>query len=286
MHGRELEQMLAARLDVGAVQLKPVGGGDICDAFCVLAGERRWFLKSRRDGGELLGAERDGLAALAAAGAVRVPAVLDHGEAEGFHWLLLEWLPMTGRTRVADRALGAALAEQHRATAGAYGFKRDGFVGANPQPNAWHHDWCEFWLDQRLGYQCRLLDRQQGGQVWSGRLARLAQAVRPWLSVHQPPASLLHGDLWAGNAAALKDGTPVIYDPAAYYGDREADLAMTRLFGGFSDAFYTAYDSAWPLPDRWQQREPLYRLYHVLNHAALFGGGYLRQAAQIMAKIT
>ena len=286
MNAGALETELPARLGADAVQLKPVGGGDICDAFCVLAGERRWFLKGRHGGGELLRAERDGLAALAATGAVRVPAVLDHGEAEDFHWLLLEWLPMTGRTRAADASLGAALARQHRCTAEAYGFEGDGFIGANPQPNPWHDDWCEFWLEQRLGYQCRLLDRQRGGNDWSARLQRLAEAVRPWLGAHRPPASLLHGDLWAGNAAALSDGTPVIYDPAAYYGDREAELAMTHLFGGFGDAFYAAYRDAWPLPDGWQQREPLYRLYHVLNHAALFGGGYLQQAARIMHKLS
>jgi fructosamine-3-kinase len=101
---------------------------------------------------------------------------------------------------------------------------------------------------------------------------------------YEPAPSLLHGDLWAGNAASV-DGAPVIFDPAVHYGDRESDIAMTRLFGGFGESFYEAYNEAWPLDEGYRQREPLYQLYHVLNHLNLFGGAYLGRAESLIARL-
>jgi fructosamine-3-kinase len=136
-----------------------------------------------------------------------------------------------------------------------------------------------------LRFQLDLAQRNgHGGKLQeSGR--KLLERVHSFFTSHTPAASLLHGDLWGGNASADSSGLPVLFDPAVYYGDREADLAMTRLFGGFSASFYAAYGSAWPLPREAVERADLYNLYHVLNHLNLFGGGYLRQAQGLIDRL-
>ncbi len=163
-----------------------------------------------------------------------------------------------------------------------FGFPCDNFIGTTPQPNAWTDDWITFWRDQRLGFQLQLAAKNGHG----GQLQRLGEKLLDVLPAffdgYTPQPSLLHGDLWGGNHAYLTDGTPTIFDPAAYYGDRECDLAMTELFGGYPADFYAAYRAAWPLDAGYAGRRDLYNLYHILNHANLFGGGYVRQAEQMM----
>lgn len=154
------------------------------------------------------------------------------------------------------------LAAVHGTTSERFGWASDNWIGLAPQENGWSDDWADFFLEKRLKPQaakCGL----------SGHLPD----VRRILEGHRPEASLLHGDLWSGNAGFTPDG-PVIFDPAVYYGDREADLAMTELFGGFPAQFYSAYG---PLPDGYQVRKHLYNLYHLLNHLNLFGTGYRAQ---------
>ncbi len=180
---------------------------------------------------------------------------------------MLEYLELTGGGDFA--ALGRMLAAMHRSTGARFGWHRDNYIGATPQANAWCDDWTEFWLERRLRPQMELA-RANGfeirGQAFSERL----------LARHRPQPSLLHGDLWNGNAG-FSNGQPVLFDPAVYYGDREADLAMTGLFGGFPPQFYAAYEAAFPLEPGYEKRKPLYNLYHLLNHLNLFGGGYLAQ---------
>jgi fructosamine-3-kinase len=232
-----------------------------------------------------LDAEVDGLARLARTGAIRVPRVLGQGTAGDEAWIELEWLDLRPADAAADARTGAALARLHADTAPAFGLDRDNAIGATPQPNAWSCDWVEFWRTRRLGFQLDLAARNGHGARLQDRGRRLLDEVPAFFAGYRPQPALLHGDLWAGNRAMLPDGTPVAFDPAVYYGDREADLAMTRLFGGFGSGFYAAYDTAWPLDAGAALRRDLYNLYHVLNHLNLFGRGYRAQAETMIDRL-
>jgi fructosamine-3-kinase len=175
---------------------------------------------------------------------------------------------------------------QHRVTAPRFGWHRDNTIGATPQQNAWHDDWVRFFREQRLGFQLDLAAANGLDARVVERGRDLGERCGAFFSSYRPVPSLLHGDLWGGNwgvVAGVRE--PAIFDPAVYYGDREADLAMTRLFGGFGPRFYAAYQSAWPLDQAAGTRRTLYNLYHVLNHFSLFGGGYGRQAAAMIDKL-
>jgi fructosamine-3-kinase len=231
-----------------------------------------------------LDAEADGLAALAGAEAVRVPRVLAAGTAGGLAWLAVEWLALVAPTPASEARLGEALAGLHRVRAARFGWHRDNFIGATPQANAETDDWVTFLRERRLRPQLGLV-RANG----HGRLAdlgeRLLESLPVFYASYRPAASLLHGDLWGGNHGALAGGEPVVFDPATYHGDREADLAMTRLFGGFGPRFYAAYQASWPLDAAAGYRRDLHNLYHVLNHANLFGGGYAAQAESMIGSL-
>ncbi|MFW5816430.1 MAG: fructosamine kinase family protein [Wenzhouxiangella sp.] len=276
---------VAGRLGLGedGVGFHPVGGGDTSQTYLLQAGTGSVFVKiESSDRADLLAAEADGLEALASAACVRVPEVLGQGlfEAEAGSWLALEALRLKPRSRSIDRRLGGQLAGLHRHQGEAFGWHRDNYLGPMPQSNATASDWGEFFYRQRLAPQ---IDRLLHAAPAIDRLVEPVLAAWRRLSAeHEPAASLLHGDLWAGNAAALRDDTPVIYDPAVHYGDRECDLAMADLFGGYAEAFFSAYQQAWPLPQGWQQRRGFYQLYHLLNHANLFGGSYAARIEQSM----
>ena len=207
-------------------------------------------------------AEADGLQALGAV--VRVPRILDRGP----DFILLEQLDLK---RNGDwTALARMLATLHRQTGPRFGWHRDNFIGATPQINTWCDDWAEFWHERRMRPQLELA-RRNGFQL----------PDPPRLQGHNPQPALLHGDLWSGNAGFIDEG-PVIFDPAVYYGDREADLAMTELFGGFPAPFYGAYNEVFPLPDGYETRKHFYNLYHLLNHLNIFGAGYLAQVRRTL----
>jgi fructosamine-3-kinase len=231
-------------------------------------------------------AEADGLGDLASANAVRVPRVLACGADEHNAFLALEWIDLARSSSPAAGAkLGEQLAHQHRATSERFGWRRDNTIGSTPQVNTASASWTEFFRERRLRYQLELAARNGYGGRLQELGAELLEHVDTFFADHRPAPSLLHGDLWGGNAAVDSEGAPVIFDPAVYYGDREADLAMTRLFGGFSAAFYASYEAAWPLPQGASSRVDLYNLYHVLNHANLFGGGYEAQAESMMQRL-
>ena len=232
-----------------------------------------------------LEAEAAALRELAAAAAVRVPAVLGLGATGGQSFLALEWIEFGVATQRTEATLGEQLARLHRVGAAQFGWHRDNTLGATPQRNDWTADWAEFFARHRLGFQLDLAERNGHGGPWLERGRRLADSLAAFLDGHRPQPSLLHGDLWGGNWAADAAGLPVIFDPASYYGDREADLAMTRLFGGFGPAFYAAYEAAWPLEPGARGRFQLYNLYHLLNHLNLFGGGYRAQAAASIERL-
>jgi protein-ribulosamine 3-kinase len=226
---------------------------------------------------EAFAAEAAGLRELAQARALRIPAVVAQGQAAGEAFLALQWLAAVAGTHDSERALGEGLAALHAVTAPRFGWHRDNTIGRTHQANGWHDDWAEFFATRRLAPQLELAAHHGFGPLLAERGARLIECLPELLAGHRPAPSLLHGDLWGGNWLATASG-PAIFDPAVYFGDREADLAMTRLFGGFGPSFYRAYEAAAPLPPGAAARVDLYNLYHVLNHANLFGGGYARQA--------
>ena len=277
--GGTLGEALGQRVDLR--QAHEVGGGCINRAWRATDGERSWFVKvndaSRAD---MFAAEADGLSALAP-GPLRVPRAVCRGAALGHSFLVLEWLDL-GAGAAADYArLGEQLARLHALAGPQHGWGRDNYIGSTPQANTADASWPRFFGRMRLAPQLALARRNgHAGLIAKGE--KLLEALPQLFGAHAPQPSLLHGDLWRGNAAFLADGTPVIFDPAACYGDRDADLAMTELFGGFPEDFYAAYRALAPLDAGYRVRKTLYQLYHVLNHANLFGGAYTAQAGNMM----
>ena len=281
---RELAAALRAAL--GAAADAPdasVGGGCIAESWRWRAGSGCAFVKVLPAAdAALLEAEADGLAELAASDAVRVPRVLGRGAAGARAWLALEWLDLEPPTAASDARLGERLAGLHRVRAERCGWHRDNFIGRTPQSNAPHADWVEFLSTRRLAPQLELARANGHPSRLVDRGLRLVEMLGVFYASYSPAPSLLHGDLWSGNRGALADGEPVVYDPACHYGDREADVAMTRLFGGFGPRFYAAYQATWPLDAAAGYRRDLHNLYHVLNHSNLFGGSYAEQAGRMI----
>ncbi len=262
MHPELLKHLRAERADA-------VSGGCIHSCYRVVIDGREAFLKvngARHE--DAFAAEADGLQALRGGG-WRAPEALGHGLAGGEAYLLLEHLELRARGDWA--AMGRMLAEAHRKPGPRFGWHRDNYIGSTPQRNAWSEDWGKFWREQRLQPQFDLARRSGFDLHLDGDL----------LKNHRPQPTLLHGDLWSGNAGFTAEG-PVVFDPAVYYGDREADLAMTELFGGFPREFYRAYEAAYPLESGYALRKELYNLYHLLNHLNLFGAGYLAQVKRTL----
>ncbi len=255
------------------------GGGSINEAWVLQGEDRSYFVKVHARSEALFRAEARALDALAATATLRVPRPVAQGTSGDLAFLVLEYLPL--QTQGDAARLGRTLAALHRTHSDRYGWEEDNYIGRTPQPNGWMADWVEFWRVRRLGHQLDLA-RARGSRrlVAAGEklLARLPQLF----DGHTPPPALLHGDLWGGNYGYATGGEPVIFDPAAYYGDREAELAMTELFGGFPAAFYAAYREAWPLDEGYRVRKTLYNLYHVLNHDHMFGDSYGAQALAMM----
>ena len=167
--------------------------------------------------------------------------------------------------------LGAAIAKFHASQEQRqYGWQEDNFIGPTPQKNAWHNNWAMFFAEQRVGFMLQLL-KERG--VEFADIQTVVSNVHKLLSGHQPAASPLHGDLWSGNVGFYQQQA-FWFDPAFYFGDRETDIAMAELFGGFPPAFFTGYNQQWPLTESYQWRKPVYQLYHLLNHCLLFGDSY------------
>jgi len=265
---------------------EPIGGGSINRCYRACSATHQFFVKCHQaDKLDMFQAEAEGLAELRRADCVRVPQVYALGQAAGVAWLVMEWLPAGSATRRGAARLGEQLARMHRVSRSRFGWHRDNTIGLTPQPNAWEQDWPRFFAERRIAFQLQLAERHG----LDTRLQQLGQRLLPNIPAlfagHRPQPSLLHGDLWGGNWHVSGQGEPVLFDPAVYFGDREADLAMTELFGGFPDAFYDAYRAHWPLDAGYEVRRTLYNLYHILNHANMFGGGYVRQACEMMARL-
>ncbi len=289
-----LAAWLAEQFGAELVARAPVGGGCIHSAWRLdLADGRRLFAKTNAAPSlPILEAEAEGLRALATASVEagpRVPVPLACGVTGPLAVLVLPWFELESGATAAHapqwRRLGAALAALHRHSltrscvaedrpGEAFGWPRDNVIGSFPQRNGWEADWGRFFVERRLAPQLEHL-ASSGHPL--RRAAQLLERAGEWLGAHRPDPCLVHGDLWRGNAAVTSDGQGVIFDPAVHRGDREVDLAMARLFGGFPEAFFQGYQETWPLPSGHRSRADLYNLYHLLNHANLFGGSYVGQ---------
>ena len=260
----------------------PVSGGDISAAWRLTTEEGDLFVKTGPlSAADMFTAEAAGLSEIAKTNTVRVPAVVASGQSEAAVFIALEWLDLEGCDAAAERRLGEQLAHMHRVSKENYGWHRNNTIGLTVQHNTWGDNWVDFFREQRLGFQLQLAGENGFGAELQERGTRLLKRLPVYFDTVNPAASLLHGDLWSGNRGCC-DGSPVVFDPAVYYGDRETDLAMTRLFGGFGMEFYDAYESSWPSREGHQQRQQLYQLYHVLNHLNLFGSGYLGRAVSLI----
>lgn len=294
---------------------RSVGGGCINQGYAVSGDTGTYFVKlNQASQVAMFEAEALGLKQMLATNTIRVPQPMCCGTAGESAYIVMEWLEFGGSGNTqAWEEMGRRLAQMHRANplqpkeklnvatleiagsnvqpfnlqsanqppATCFGWDFNNTIGSTPQINTWASNWAEFFTEHRLGYQFRLARRRGGHFPHQERLL----AIAPKLLNHQPQPSLVHGDLWSGNAAITKSGEPVILDPATYVGDREVDIAMTELFGGFSAAFYRGYNEEWPLDEGYKQRKTLYNLYHILNHFNLFGGGYSSQANRMIEQI-
>lgn len=270
---------------MSAPQIETVPGGDINQAVRLCIGPRRYFVKTHAHAPEgFFRAEADGLQALEHSGLIRVPAVIAQGQFEDTAYLVLECLTLQAADRAAQQMLGRQLARLHRLPQPGFGGGTDNWIGATLQPNPDASNWVGFFREHRLLHQLRLAE-QHGYPELIAKSSVLLDRLEALFESYRPDPSLLHGDLWSGNQAMDEAGQPVVFDPACYLGDRETDLAMTELFGGFCREFYDAYNDQWPLEAGYARRRDLYQLYHVLNHVNLFGRGYLGQAINLLARL-
>lgn len=235
-------------------------------------------------------AEAAGLREIKQSQTIRVPNVICSGIAEEQSFLVLEKLSLSNAQMGSATELGKQLAQMHHhspheMSAKKFGWSQDNTIGSTPQLNAQSKSWVDFWREHRLGFQLDLAKQNGAALTLIEKGEKLLNRLDAFFSDYSPHASLLHGDLWSGNYGYLENGEPVIFDPAVYYGDRETDMAMTEMFGGFPTEFYRAYNEAWPLDKGYKKRKILYNLYHILNHFNLFGGGYGGQAETMVDKL-
>lgn len=267
-------------------QVKPIPGGDINEAYKLECQDRAYFVKLNR--ASLLSmfeAESAGLHELTLSHSVKVPKPIVFGVSAQQAFIVLDYISLKSKNAQSDRLLGQQLAILHQQIQPYFGWQQDNTIGSTPQLNAIKKNWIDFWREQRLSIQLQLAASNGFCGQLQSQGQRLLADLAVFFTSYQPHPSLLHGDLWAGNAAADETGQPVMFDPACYYGDRESDIAMTELFGGFSKDFYVAYNEVLALDAGYSIRKTLYNLYHVLNHLNLFGSGYLGQAERSIAML-
>jgi len=261
-----------------------VGGGSINVACKISHGDQHYFVKTNHQRyAFMFAAEAEALRAMAQSNTVRVPVPVCYGEFGDQCYIVMEYLALAGAVNL--QRLGQQLAAMHKVTAEAFGWSIDNTIGSTAQPNTRTDDWVNFWREQRLGYQLELAASNGYGGDLQRKGERLMADMHVLFESYRPEASMLHGDLWSGNYGALADGEPVIFDPAFYYGDREADVAMTTLFGGFGNGFYQAYNETWPLDEGYKVRRTFYNIYHIINHLNLFGGAYHGQAVSMIEQV-
>lgn len=270
--------------DLPVSQLAPVFGGDINTCYECIWGNQPVFVKFNHTpyATAMLTTEYQGLLSMSATDTIRVPKPLLESQLDNGHLLILEHLDLSGSANWAQ--LARQLADMHAVTSDTFGWAYDNFIGTTVQYNARHADWAEFWWQQRLLPQITLAKKNGLSELED--IQESLKALNFVLFEHHTVApSLVHGDLWSGNVGFSSSNTPVIYDPACYFGDREVDIALTKLFGGFSESFYRAYESAWPLAEDTDRRVEFYNLYHLLNHFNIFGGSYRDRCHALASKL-
>ena len=233
----------------------------------------------------LLMSEKIGLEALAVTRAIKVPKVIFVGETSTCSFLICEYLDLKKDNLFSGKILGKQLALLHQNSNDSFGLDEDNWIGLSPQKNHWNKNWISFFKEKRLQPQLIWAFERGYRSSLEEKSERLMEALPLFFDQYKPKPSLLHGDLWSGNWGTINSTTPVIFDPAIYYGDREADIAMTKLFGGFPQVFYDAYNYQWGLDYGFKVRQNLYNLYHFLNHLTLFGEVYLRQTIDVFEQL-
>ncbi|MEZ8026124.1 hypothetical protein A1OW_03230 [Enterovibrio norvegicus] len=261
----------------------PIDGGDINECYAISSGNIRFFVKvNSRESLAIYEAEAESLRHLANSGAVSVPQVIYIGVIKEKAVLVLDYIPMKPLNEESAYLLGREMAHLHQwGDQLEYGFDIDNFVGTTEQRNNWHRKWANFFADHRIGLLLKLAEER--GMSF-GDVESIVESIKERLTGHQPKPSLLHGDLWTGNASMSIHG-PIVYDPACYWGDREVDIATTQLFSGFPERFYEGYAEVWPLDEEFESRKDIYNLYHMLNHCLLFGGHYLEETEALITKL-
>lgn len=284
-----LEEAIRRRYGSGVTvqSRRGVGGGSInrTGTLELSNGETLFLKENSRSHTDLFKAEAAGLEALRRADGPRVPEPIALFEDRRNQYLLMEAISPGRKGGDFFARFGTELARLHKTnTAEACGFSMDNHIGSTPQKNPWTESWIEFYGEQRLRFQVELAAK---GGLADGEMVRGVEAIIAKLDTLLPEPehpALLHGDLWGGNYMVDEAGEPVLIDPAVYYGHREADLAMTELFGGFGGGFYRAYEETYPLQPGYRERVDLYNLYHLLNHLNLFGGGYAAGCRSIIRR--
>jgi fructosamine-3-kinase len=276
-----IEEKLGSKIK----SLSSLSGGCISNAYKITMSDGSiYFLKyNQSTSKDMFIKEANGLKELAIANAIRIPEVLSFAE----DYILLEYIPTGDKKRNFFEEFGQSFAEMHKFTSNSFGFYEDNYIGSNPQTNIPVENekasWVSFYFNKRILFQLQLAE-QLGNSTEELRkgISKLENKIEEIIGNSAEKPSLLHGDLWGGNYIVDENGNAVLMDPAVYYGHREADLGMTKLFGGFSSEFYRAYNETFPLEDGYDYRENIYKLYHVLNHLNLFGGGYYSQALSLI----
>lgn len=281
----KIEQQLVECLqrDVEIKFVQPVSGGDINDAYCIRTNQDKYFIKTNNASRfpKMFEKEANGLNALRKTNTIKIPEVITFGEMEHASYLLLEWIESSVPQNNFWGNFGKQLAQLHQNTNDCFGFNENNYIGSLNQSNKLYTNWIDFFINERLQFQVDLaINTDKMDATTVAQFENLYKEL-PSIFPEEPPA-LLHGDLWSGNYMAGNQGEPIIMDPAVYYGHREMDLAMTKLFGGFNNRMYEAYHQQYPLEKGWESRIPICNLYPLLVHVNLFGGGYLQQVKNIV----
>lgn len=265
-------------------QRRSIGGGSINQGYAVSNEKLTYFVKLNQASlMAMFEAEALGLEEMLATATIRVPKPIGWGTADDSSYIVLEWLEFGNGNTHSWEEMGRKLAAMHKTTSSqGFGWKINNTIGSTPQINTWTANWAEFYIKHRLGYQFQLA-KHRGGNF--PQQDKLLAVIPELLADHDVQPSLVHGDLWGGNAGCTVLGEPVIFDPAIYFADREVDIAMTELFGKFPAAFYQGYNEVFPLDAGYEKRKTLYNLYHILNHFNLFGGSYASQANRMIEKV-
>ena len=279
---KELQNHLSKQIadsmqsDFSVQSIEPVYGGDINQAYSISGQKQKFFVKlnssSRFD---MFEAEAKGLKQIEDSHTIKVPNFISCGVFENHSFLILEWLNISKSGDMADVAV--SLAKMHKTTSKNFGFASDNFIGSTPQINQWKSNWIDFFAENRLKPQLQWLKEKGVAGRIQNSINELTSQLDRFFIDYNPEPSLIHGDLWQGNYGFNLDGIPVIYDPACYYGDFEADLAMMELFGNPGELFFSEYNKHNPNDEGYAVRKNIYNLYHLLNHANLFGSSYLTQ---------